>query len=245
METIQRLYHIYRDELVELKKAQIINKLYFTSIAFDDIESELLYMYIRETKPLNVVEFSPFYGWSTFNILHALNKNEKGLCVSYDLVDFAVNSLEKTDLCLQRWKFVKSDVTEFFDKWNYDQIDFMFIDCDHSTEFAEKYCAKVLPKMMTTSKTVFIHDIYHDWKCGEQDVVKSFIAENKIPYVSPSKHFREQREIINTLRETVYGDDIVYPIHYADMNPVVILNPHIYFDGYFEGFIEKTRNIGE
>lgn len=227
METIKYLYGKYSKELIELKKSKLDNKKNFTQIAFDDIESELLYMYIREIKPANIVEFAPFYGWSTFHIISALNKNQYGLCTSYDILNYAPNSLHNCNIDTSRWRFILNDVTHFYDKWNYDEIDFMFIDCDHSASFAKQYCKKVLPHMIQQSKTIFIHDIFHDWKCGEQDVVKTFIQENDISFISPSKQFALQRNEIDSLRYSIYGNDVNSLVHHADMNPVVILNPNL------------------
>jgi predicted O-methyltransferase YrrM len=227
METIKYLYGKYSKELIELKKSKLENKHNFTQIAFDDIESELLYMYVREIKPANIVEFAPFYGWSTFHIISALNENQYGLCTSYDIMNYAPNSLHNCNIDTSRWRFILSDVTDFYHKWNYDEIDFMFIDCDHSASFAKQYCKKVLPNMIQQSKTIFIHDIFHDWKCGEQDVVKTFIQENDICFISPSKQFALQRNEIDLLRHSIYGNDVNALVHHADMNPVVILNPNL------------------
>jgi len=227
METIRYLYEKYSHELIQLKAEKKAKKKYFKKVAFDDIESELLYMYIRELKPTKMVEFSPDYGWSTFHILAALNKNQHGTCTSYDIVNHTAYSLKNSKIDVSRFEFVLGDVTEQFDRWNYDEIDFMLIDCDHSASFATKYCNKVLPRMMGKSKTVFIHDIFHDWKCGKQDVVKQFLKSNDIPIISPSKHFPALRAEIEKLRYTVYGADVQSMVHRADMNPVVILNPNL------------------
>ena len=227
METIRYLYEKYSHELIQLKAEKKAKKKYFKKVAFDDIESELLYMYIRELKPTKMVEFAPDYGWSTFHILTALNKNQHGTCTSYDIVNHIAYSLKNSKIDVSRFEFVLGDVTEQFDRWNYDEIDFMFIDCDHSASFATKYCNKVIPRMMGKSKTVFIHDIFHDWKCGGQDVVKQFLKSNDIPIISPSKHFPALRAEIEKLRYAVYGADVQSMVHRADMNPVVILNPNL------------------
>ena len=227
METIRYLYEKYSHELIQLKAEKKAKKKYFKKVAFDDIESELLYMYIRELKPTKMVEFSPDYGWSTFHILTALNKNQHGTCTSYDIANHIAYSLKNSKIDVSRFEFVLGDVTKQFDRWNYDEIDFMFINCDHSASFATKYCNKVLPRMMGKSKTVFIHDIFHDWKCEEQDVVKHFIQSNDIPIISPSKHFPALRAEIEKLRYAVYGADVQSMVHKANMNPVVILNPNL------------------
>lgn len=52
---------------------------------FGDVEGELLYMLVRETRPLNVFEISPDCGWSTNYLLAALSTNQAGKLHSFEI----------------------------------------------------------------------------------------------------------------------------------------------------------------
>jgi predicted O-methyltransferase YrrM len=48
-------------------------------------ESELLYLRIRESQPLNVIEIGPACGWSSLVIITALVHNKQGTLYSFDI----------------------------------------------------------------------------------------------------------------------------------------------------------------
>lgn len=56
------------------------------SAAFGDVEGELLYLMVRETRPSLVVEISPNAGWSTNYILAALSHNAHGVLHSFEII---------------------------------------------------------------------------------------------------------------------------------------------------------------
>ena len=190
---------------------------------FDDIECELLYMYVREQQPQHMIEFSPASGWSTAHILDAMARNRSGVCTLYDVRDLCTNTLTECFADLNNWCFHQGDVETYYDSWDYDSIDMMLIDCDHGAPFANKYVDQVLPKLMQQNVTVFIHDIYHTWECGEQQVVKQYVEQHNINWFSPSK-LMPYREQLDQIRSKHLGDVADHAIH-SDMNPVIILNP--------------------
>ena len=59
----------------------------------DDIEAEVTYLLIRESRPSTVVEISPSGGWSTSWILQALKDNDYGTLYSYDYNDASTKVL--------------------------------------------------------------------------------------------------------------------------------------------------------
>jgi predicted O-methyltransferase YrrM len=221
---IHKLYEKYANEIIELKPIWRKRKEHIKEVAFDDIEAELLYMYVREIKPDRIIEFAPDRGWSTHHILDALNKNNNGKCVSYDIVNEAQVCLQKANVNTERWEFVQGDVSVNFNTWDYDKIDMVFIDCDHSSQFALNYTNNALKKFIERDITVFIHDIFHDWKCGEQPVVINFLLLNNVDWISPSK-LLTTRSKYDEIRQKNLGSWAIDKIHEPDMNPVIIINP--------------------
>ena len=201
---VSNYYKSYHDELLELKPAQDCRAEKLENY-FDDIECELLYMFVREFKPKSVIEFSPYEGWSTTWLLEAMNKNGVGSCTSYDLVGTSKDKLTELEVDTSRWTLVVDDVTKHFHKFG--SPDFIFIDSDHSAEFAKKYIREVLLPLKHRSKSskpvlVFIHDIFHtSWYSEEQQVVKSFL--NNIHYVTGNE-LCSLRPVIDKLRNK-YG----------------------------------------
>ena len=221
---IKSLYDSYYNELLELKSVQA-SRANHMETPFDDIECELLYMFVRALRPKSVVEFSPYQGWSTTWLLEAMNRNGVGDCVAYDLVSDSREKLHELDIDCSRWRLVVDDVTKHYSSFDYDLIDFIFIDSDHSREFAEKYVAEVLiPAKKYCSEEdkntlVFIHDILHTtWECGEQQVIKDFLSKNNITYITASE-MGSSREQINKIRNKLGLDK--QQIQWAEVNPGV------------------------
>eukprot|EP00241_Pyramimonas_parkeae_P011180 CAMPEP_0114232150 /NCGR_PEP_ID=MMETSP0058-20121206/4444_1 /TAXON_ID=36894 /ORGANISM="Pyramimonas parkeae, CCMP726" /LENGTH=202 /DNA_ID=CAMNT_0001343587 /DNA_START=2135 /DNA_END=2743 /DNA_ORIENTATION=+ len=52
--------------------------------SFGTLESELIYMKIRESQPVDVLEIAPQHGYSSIIMLIALEKNGKGTLYSFD-----------------------------------------------------------------------------------------------------------------------------------------------------------------
>ena len=111
---IRIMYEKYYSELMDLQQVQK-SRYSKLNAHYDDIECELLYMFVRESQPNHLIEFSPQFGWSTSWILEALNKNKNGKCISYDLHNTSVVKLnELKGLDLSRWEFIKGDVQSHY-----------------------------------------------------------------------------------------------------------------------------------
>lgn len=242
---IKKLYDKYNEELKEVRSIQkeraltlslqgkpaILTYEQFDDIdqycQFDDIEAELLYMFIREYQPEHMIEFSPMGGWSTSWILEALNRNNKGKCVSYDLVDNSKVNLSKLDLNKERWELVQGDVQQQYSSFDFDSIDFIFIDSDHSTEFAERYVQEVLVPAKESCESrgkkipVFIHDVFGQFAFSAQEgeVVRRFLFENEIEHITPSILGPEAQEFESIRAEIGLTE---YLVHKSTINPVVI-----------------------
>lgn len=129
----------------------------FMNPQLDDVEAELTYLLIRERRPATVVEISPFRGWSTTWILHALRDNGAGELVSYDLVDDSLRFVPAE--LAERWRLVTGDVRRRLDEIP-EAIDYLFLDSDHRRAFAEWYIAELFPRLVPGAG-VSIHDVFH------------------------------------------------------------------------------------
>lgn len=155
---------------------------------FDDIEGEVTYLLIREYKPLTVVEISPGGGWSTSWILNAIKENASGRLYSYDLTDRCTGTVP-SELSEGRWTFFKGDV-----KMNLGAlpraIDYLFVDSEHSADFARWYIRNLFPKLRTGSP-VSVHDVFlpGDFGYTEAGVILEWLRHKEIEYftASPSK----------------------------------------------------------
>jgi predicted O-methyltransferase YrrM len=100
----------------------------------DDLEAEITYLLIRDRTPQVVVEMSPNTGWSTTWILSALRDNGRnGQLWSHDLHDTATK-LVSQGLAQERWHFVLGDAITTVP--HAPDFDYLFIDSDHSAQFA-------------------------------------------------------------------------------------------------------------
>lgn len=126
-------------------------------VFFDDIESEVTYLLIREKRPNRVLECAPCCGWSTSWILQALRDNNNGILESFDLLPDVNKYLLDTDL-RKRFKFTQGDVRDNLKDTNYDYV---FWDSEHNDiKFIDWYLNYIssLPK----GTPVSIHDIFSE-----------------------------------------------------------------------------------
>jgi len=200
---ISELYEKYKRDLIAVRKYQ--RKHYKNNLSpgrslYGDIECELTYLLIREISPKTVVEISPFYGWSTSWILHGLRDNGLGHLYSYDqLFDFPGSSSPLTELpCLStlpedltknRFTLSEGDVREQINIP--DQIDYLFIDSEHTAEFAKWFIRKLFPRTRKGS-VVSVHDIEGN---GYND---DFLAD--VRYRMKGGENGEDREVLNYLK---------------------------------------------
>ena len=122
-----------------------------------DIEGELIYLLIRDTKPNLVFEVSPASGWSTNYILAALTKNQHGVCHSFEIEpNEKIIRGNLTSLCDPSCLTLHiGDARKLVDSVP-GEIEFLFLDSLHEDYFAEWYIKALMPRVRGS---VIIHDV--------------------------------------------------------------------------------------
>ena len=130
----------------------------------DDLEAELLYLMVRDAKPLVVYEMSPASGYSSQWIVRALRANGAGHCHAFDISEdsrFAVSSefnwtLHVGELASRTWWPARLE-----------EVGLFLIDSEHSGAFAKWYTLHLLkPAHEAASRRrervpVLNHDFYY------------------------------------------------------------------------------------
>lgn len=185
----------------------------------DDLEAEITYLLIRDRTPQVVVEMSPNTGWSTTWILSALRDNGRnGQLWSYDLHDTATK-LVPQGLAQGRWHFVLGDAITTVP--SAPDFDYLFIDSDHSAQFARWYVRALLPKVRP-GVVVSVHDVFHQAELSEEgEVVAEWLSERNLPYwtVASAVHTKERLEFLEE-RGKVHAD-FDATIHVGRANPMM------------------------
>jgi len=234
IELIEKLYRKYETDLIRVKLSQkkIYDKIndagpvtiqddYGKSLIMSannaqlcDIEAEITYLLIRECEPLLVVEISPYCGWSTTWILQALTDNNRGTLISYDKIS---ESTQIVPINLKpRWQFKQGDVKDNLDDI-LDYIDFLFMDSDHSREFARWYIQTLFPRVKMNG-FICAHDIFkgnldsEHFKDGEDEILFEFLRSNKIGYFTAAtlipSTWKSMNKKILALKEELGIDNI-------------------------------------
>ena len=135
-----------------------------------ELENEINWLLIRHLKPEIVIEIGACSGWSTSYLVDAVIRNAAadgmppGKVFSYDLLDnSAINlahvfSAEELDSV---WELVQGNTYETFDIEKIKElgkIGYVFVDSDHSGEYARWYIQEILEKL-DPGCGVAIHDI--------------------------------------------------------------------------------------
>lgn len=188
----------------------------------DDLESEITYLLVRDLAPRTVVEIAPDRGWSTTWMLAALRDNGAGHLFSYDIFDHATRAVPR-DLADGRWTFVLGDITRGLDRLP-PGIDYLFLDCAHSAEFARWYLTELIGRL-APGTPVQIHDIFPDQsrvdRFGEAQLVQDWLRENGIDYFTASP--RAAQAAFDRLWEVKRELGLAEPIHWSQKNPMVFL----------------------
>jgi hypothetical protein len=188
--------------------------------ALDDVEAEITYLLLREFTPRTVVEISPRGGWSTSWLLHALRDNQMGRLFSYDLVETSTQMIP-AELSGSIWTFVKGDIRQNASRLPAD-IGYLFMDSDHSAEFAHWYAGNIL-EGLGDGIPVSVHDVYHGpglaSRHGEGGVILDWLREKRIPYMTaaPAKEKSAFDRIIAQKKRL----NLEKPIHFAQANPMI------------------------
>jgi hypothetical protein len=152
------LYCKYADELYSLGHAlrgqyhDLLSRGFRAT--FGDVEGELLYLLLRETRPEVVFEISPDCGWSTNYILAALTRNRTGTVHSFELaerlngvpVEQAIRANLHPQWDQQRLVLHIGDARETTARVP-GPIQFLFLDSCHEAFFAEWYVARLFPRV--------------------------------------------------------------------------------------------------
>lgn len=183
----------------------------------DDLEAETTYLLLREFRPQTVVEIAPDGGWSTSWQLAALRDNGCGRLYSYDLFDHCTRTVPR-ELADGRWTFSQGDITRQLQQLP-PRIDYLFMDCDHSAQFARWYLRELFPRL-SPGTPISIHDIFPD-SLGESQVVREWLAARRVPHftTAPAVAPDVYAQLMEVKRELGLDE----PIHSSRRNPMVFL----------------------
>ena len=222
---IDNLYRKYHNTITEIR-----NKMAYTKYElshnifpmFDDIEAEIVCMLLLESNPKKIIEFSPCTGWSTLYMLNTIIiGNLQSYVYSFDIVDKCINNINMYSDLSKRWLFHLDDVNNHYK--NFLDVDYLFIDSDHSKEFTLKYIDNLLEPLLIYLKQnnkyiyVSVHDVFHSEIPSEEglEVIK-FLEKYNIGYFAPANkdHYKELLNIRNIYQ---FGSDI----HYSTLNTAI------------------------
>ena len=211
IDTLESLYRKYLPELMQFTTRLNMICKQIRSCGLAAIDVEILYLMIREHRPKTIVEISPDKGYSTYVICSAMNDNEMGHLWSYDLNIEHVHELEvynpiagKHVKYAENSTFIEGDVKE---QYVPDEIDYLFLDSDHSYEFADWYIENLFPKVKPGG-LISIDDMwqkggefYHyqdgiDPAIRESRRIEEFLKENNLdlPF-SCERHCKDIRDM--------------------------------------------------
>jgi predicted O-methyltransferase YrrM len=186
--TLIRLYRTYAEDLRAAREAQRELLVEYTlKPKLDDIEAELTYLALRETRPAAVVEIGSFHGWSTTWILRALRDNGSGHLHTFDLVDHATRAVP-AELAGDRWTFVPGDARDTMPGHLPADPGYLFVDALHTAGFARWYTRALFPRL-AEGTPVSVHDVFHGrrpWPFSEGSVVLGWLRERGIGYLTAS-----------------------------------------------------------
>ena len=185
----------------------------------DDLEAEITYLLIRETRPDSMVEIGSLHGWSTNWILRALRDNGVGHLHTYDLIDNARHNVAP-ELAADRWTFVQGDARTEVARHDR-KIDYLFIDALHTAAFARWFVGELFP-VLRPDVPVSVHDVFHGrrpWPFSEGRVVLSWLAAAGLAHFTVSRAAapRNNRRITEVKQELGLGT----PVHDGRHNPML------------------------
>lgn len=179
----------------------------------------LMYLLILEYKPRHVVEFSPMLGYSTRYLASALKILDKGSMITVEInQNYFMKTGERLDkagllhichvLSGDAINVVKKEITT-----RNRQVDFIFIDSDHSYEFGKRYIKEIFP-LLAPGCIVMVHDI-----CGWSDKVDPHSIDFRTSLRSVAPKFAEYRAVKEFLIATQLDHTLTHPLfggHWQD-----------------------------
>jgi predicted O-methyltransferase YrrM len=221
LDTVLGLYRKHADALRAARDAQrvLLHAGRGMRPKLDDIEAELTYLLVRETRPGRIVEIGTFHGWSTSWLLRALADNGTGHLHSYDLVDHVLTTIP-SDLSGDRWTFHRGDVRAA-DTLDPPAIDYLFLDAAHTARFARWYVGALLAKLPPRTP-VCVHDVYHRSRAGrfsEGRVVLDWLSRRGAgPFTASSRAAPQAFQEISALKRSLGLAEVV---HQPSPNPMI------------------------
>jgi hypothetical protein len=210
---------------------------------FDLFETEVLYSLVRTEKPESIIEFSPASGWTSFVMLEACKQNAKedpnykAIIKSFDLVDHS-RRCDYDDDRVKRELYV-GDALQLVPLF-IEGCEFLFIDSDHSAEFAKSYFETIIKKY--DCGFIWIHDwegyealVHHEGKIiqmYEPEAVKNCIQESNLsiyPVINLMDYFLNEmdsdtRNYLHSRRLNPTSSEIGIPMRMrGDRSPSQIL----------------------
>ncbi|MHA2009830.1 MAG: O-methyltransferase [Candidatus Hodarchaeales archaeon] len=166
------------------------------------LEGVILYLYILETKPRHVIEFSPQKGYSSIAIgLGMKDANSEQSFATFEINPRCITIAKQNIMECGLNNYVQIiqgnalvEVPKYLQK--YDNCDFCFIDSNHGAKFAEEYVAKIFP-LLPKNCLIGVHDIaslkrnddgISPFKtsllghAGEETVIRKYLKTNKIDH---------------------------------------------------------------
>ena len=205
-------------------KQRMRNVTGFTTPQFDDIEAEIVCLLLMNSNPNFIYEMSPGGGWSTLYMLNTLDVMNNTNCkvISYDINDSCSANINQFTNLSSKWQFYLDNVENRYNDFT-EIIDYLFIDCDNSLNFTQKYIDELLKpllaKLKNINKKIFVslHDVFHTHIPSEDGaLVINFLTENNIEYFSPLNRFHNTE--IHSIRNNSVNLDISI-LHYGNINP--------------------------
>jgi hypothetical protein len=131
---------------------------------YDFFDMVMLWKMIKHFGVRRVIECSPFKGWSTTVIQKGLEGRD-AVHISFDIQDFEpqIRRNMAHHVPLSAWQFVLGDFKETILKFAQElsTVDLLFIDSDHSADFARWYLDEAkLPEQLHAGALMHVHDIY-------------------------------------------------------------------------------------
>jgi len=186
---LESLYRKYENDLRAVRDEQRALRRGRPSLKaqLDDLEAEITYLLVRDTRPPVVVEIGSLHGWSTTWLLRALRDNGTGRLITHDLIDKARRTVPP-DLAAGRWTFVPGDARQTL-RGHAHEIGYLFIDAAHTAGFARWFARELFPTV-GSGVPVSVHDVFHGrrpWPLSEGRVVLSWLARRNIGYFTASR----------------------------------------------------------
>jgi len=191
---------------------------------YDDIEAEIVCLLLLQIHPQIVHDVSLNGVWSTLYMLNALDLTSQGVIHSYDKEPQTARVIEMFPNLKKRWIPMSLSLPT-----SDENIEFLFIDADHSQEFAHTYVDQLLTPLLNkvrqshTKVMVVVHDIFHAWYeqqyqfNPEGQVLIDFLERNQLLYFSPRNY--EHAAQLN--QERIQAKIDTSPIHCYSTNPAV------------------------